>query len=498
MPLEPRRAEGDPQGRISSDRRVWGARGGGRVSARRCGLPPQAIASALGIAGSMASGIIEYLAEGTWTKRMHAGWAAQSGLRAALAGARRLRRAAHRARGHARLLSAFAPSVPPDFEPLLGGLGRSWVMEHDRVQAVRLRDDDAAVHRLRDRARAHSGVRAGDIATIVCDVAEGTVHRLWEPLACKQRPPTPYAAKFSTPYCMAVGFLDRQGGVCASSPRRASRIRAVLALAAKIRYAIDPDDEYPRNFTGHLRATLHGRTQREIRQPYMRGGAHAPLATAEVEAKFMDNVVYGGWSRDVGERFTRDCPHDVFFLTRPRRHDASSDHDRSATSSQDVSPLSRAADAISAARSRSGWLRAGAAVVVNARAVAVLKPSAVARRDPRDGRPRRRWRWRTSANPEAVAGLVEAAVRDFGRLDILVNNAGVREEKPNSPNLDYQEWREIVATILDGGISVQPRGAAAPRRLGQRGDRQHRRAVVVYGRARAARTSSPRRRVSSG
>src|SRR5580700_10398211 len=39
---------------------------------------------ALGIAGSMAAGIIEYLAEGAWTKRMHAGWAAQSGIRAAL------------------------------------------------------------------------------------------------------------------------------------------------------------------------------------------------------------------------------------------------------------------------------------------------------------------------------------------------------------------------------------------------------------------------------
>jgi 2-methylcitrate dehydratase PrpD len=47
-------------------------------------LSPPAVVSALGIAGSMASGIIEYLAEGTWTKRMHAGWAAQSGLRAAL------------------------------------------------------------------------------------------------------------------------------------------------------------------------------------------------------------------------------------------------------------------------------------------------------------------------------------------------------------------------------------------------------------------------------
>ena len=46
------------------------------------GLPTAATVNALGIAGSMASGIIEYLADGTWTKRMHAGWAAQSGLRA--------------------------------------------------------------------------------------------------------------------------------------------------------------------------------------------------------------------------------------------------------------------------------------------------------------------------------------------------------------------------------------------------------------------------------
>ena len=44
------------------------------------------LASALGIAGSMAGGIIEYLAEGAWTKRMHPGWAAQAGLAAARLG----------------------------------------------------------------------------------------------------------------------------------------------------------------------------------------------------------------------------------------------------------------------------------------------------------------------------------------------------------------------------------------------------------------------------
>ena len=63
---------------------VFGALAAAGAVRRRCGCRPAAIASALGIAGSMASGIIEYLAEGTWTKRMHAGWAAQSGMRAAL------------------------------------------------------------------------------------------------------------------------------------------------------------------------------------------------------------------------------------------------------------------------------------------------------------------------------------------------------------------------------------------------------------------------------
>src|SRR6267142_5397620 len=48
------------------------------------GLSAKQIVDALGIAGSMAGGIIEYLAEGAWTKRLHAGWAAQSGIRAAL------------------------------------------------------------------------------------------------------------------------------------------------------------------------------------------------------------------------------------------------------------------------------------------------------------------------------------------------------------------------------------------------------------------------------
>jgi 2-methylcitrate dehydratase PrpD len=276
-------------------------------------LPQAAIASALGIAGSMASGIIEYLAEGTWTKRMHAGWAAQSGLRAALMarggflGPRTVLDGAH---GFYR---AFAPSVAPDFGPLLDSLGSRWVMPTVAFKPYACGTMtqpfiDCAIKLAAD------GVRAEDTTDILCEVAQGTVDRLWEPLAVKRRPPTPYAAKFSTPFCMAVGFLDRNAGLAQFSE---ARIHSpdVLALSAKIRYVVNPNDEYPRNFSGHLRATFKEGSQREFRQPHLRGGAHAPLSAAELEVKFVENVLHGGWTPGSGERLKR-LSRDLFALPR--------------------------------------------------------------------------------------------------------------------------------------------------------------------------------------
>ena len=80
------------------------------------------------------------------------------------------------------------------------------------------------------------------------------------------------------------------------------------------------------------------------------------------------------------------------------------------------------------------------------------------------------------ADPDAAAALIAAAVESFGRLDILVNNAAVRREI-DFAQLDYREWREIVAIDSRRRVSVQPRGAAASHRVGQRRHRQHRRPV---------------------
>ena len=53
------------------------------------------------------------------------------------------------------------------------------------------------------------------------------------------------------------------------------------------------------------------------------------------------------------------------------------------------------------------------------------------------------------ADEDAAAALIAATVEHFGRLDILVNNASVRREI-DFARLDYREWREILATTLDG------------------------------------------------
>ena len=67
---------------------VVGAFGAAVAAGLLFGLDKEELATAQGIVGSMASGIFEFLEDGTWTKRLHPGWAAHAGLTAAsLAGA---------------------------------------------------------------------------------------------------------------------------------------------------------------------------------------------------------------------------------------------------------------------------------------------------------------------------------------------------------------------------------------------------------------------------
>jgi 2-methylcitrate dehydratase PrpD len=277
---------------------VFGAIGAAAGVGAALRLNQKQLVDALGVAGSMASGIIEYLAEGTWTKRMHAGWAAQSGLRAALLGRAGFTGPRTVFEGVHGLFHGFAHTTDGDYAALTGDFGQRWVTE---TLAFKPYPCGTMTHPYIDCARrlAARGVKAEDVNVLICEVAEGTVHRLWEPLGAKQRPPNGYAAKFSTPYCIAWGLV--RGGVGLDAFTDAAvRDPAVLALAAKVRYRIDPDNPYPNNYTGHVRAVLRNGDVVEECQPHMRGGAHEPLSRQDIEEKFLLNARHGGWSDDRG------------------------------------------------------------------------------------------------------------------------------------------------------------------------------------------------------
>ncbi len=273
---------------------IIGALGAAAGVSAALGLERERFAWALGIAGSFASGIIEYLSEGTWSKRAHAGWAAQSGIRAAFMAEAKFNGPRTVLEGPHGFFFAFADkAIPRAYNEVTDGLGEVW-----QAQSLAFKPYACGTmcQPFIDCALAlrRQGIAPAQIARIHCTVGEGTVHRLWEPRSEKAAPSSAYAAKFSVPYCIAVAFADGAAGLEQFTDSRTADA-AVRALAAKVTYEIDPKDEYPRNYSGYLRVTLEDGRVVEARQPHLRGGRREPLAREEILAKMRANLVYGGW-----------------------------------------------------------------------------------------------------------------------------------------------------------------------------------------------------------
>jgi 2-methylcitrate dehydratase PrpD len=270
---------------------LCGSFGAAAATGRLLGLTPAELATAFGLCGSQASGIIEYLADGSWTKRLHAGWAAHAGVVAAhlaqagFTGPRTVFEGTH---GFYRAFSG----EPPDaarLAALADGLGREWAIQRLMFKAYPCGSINQPYMDCAARIRARPGFNLAAIRAIVCRTAEGPVHRLWEPLADKQRPTTPYGAKFSLPYCIALVLVEGAAGVEGFSETR-TRDPRILAVAGKVRYALDPTLPYPQRFTGHVRVELDDGRVLEETQDAPRGGPEHPLAPEELRAKFRANA----------------------------------------------------------------------------------------------------------------------------------------------------------------------------------------------------------------
>ena len=253
--------------------------------------------SSLGIVGSMASGIIEYLAEGTSTKRLHPGWAAGCGWQSANIGKSGFVGPRTVFEGTHGVFNTFAKTtIKPDFSYLTKDLGSRWECEKLAIKpyacgtmaqpfidcSIKLKSEISNVN---------------EIDRIVARVGEGTVHRLWEPLEEKQNPSSPYGAKFSVPYCIAVGLIDGQAGLKQFTEKRLQD-PSLLNLASKVSYEINPDDEYPKNYTGYITIFNKNGTSISANQNCLRGGKLSPLKEEEVYKKFEENLKFSNVKSD--------------------------------------------------------------------------------------------------------------------------------------------------------------------------------------------------------
>ena len=259
-------------------------------------LSEKQMVSALGIAGSFTSGIIEYLAEGSWTKRVHPGWSANSGMNATLIAKSGFYGPRTVFEGKHGFFEAFAlKEIERDYSHLTDGLGKRWENQNLAFKPFACGTMaqpfvDCAI-KIRKKIK-----NLDEISSITAKVGEGTVHRLWEPLKEKRQPSTPYSAKFSVPYCVAVGFIRGDAGLNEFNEKSIND-KEILSLASKVNYEIDPNNEYPKNYTGTLICKTSENEFNE-HQPCFRGGIREPLTKDDIDKKYNANLNYSKISEE--------------------------------------------------------------------------------------------------------------------------------------------------------------------------------------------------------
>lgn len=268
---------------------VCGVFGAAAAASKLRGLDAAATTNAIGIAGSMASGLLEFLSDGSATKRLHPGWAAHAGIIAS-------RLAAHGATGPATVLegrfglyAAYLNRTDVDLGPSLDDLGERW-----ETPSIAFKPYPAChyIHASLDALRElHEAepIPPEDVVEIVALTTEAGVSLVLEPLAAKHRPRSEYESKFSLPYSLA-SLLVRGGVDVSTYTDEAITDPAVLDLAARVRYEVQEYETFPKAFPGGVRVRLRDGTVREAQLPYQRGGPDNPMTGDEVVDKFRTNA----------------------------------------------------------------------------------------------------------------------------------------------------------------------------------------------------------------
>jgi 2-methylcitrate dehydratase PrpD len=269
---------------------VVGAFASALVAGRLMKLPPERLAGAQGIALSLASGNLQFIEDGSWTKRLHPGWAAACGISAASLAADDIPAPREAYEGRFGLYRSHLPPAALeacDFSLATAGLGSEWEIDNVAVKPF------PACHFLHGCAEAaielhRSGVDPERVRSIRALVPEGVVKAVCEPLAAKRRPKSDYDAKFSLPYAVASGLARGRLGLAELAPEALVEPR-IEKLMDKVAYAIDTASTFPRHYSGEVVVTLDDGRTVSNRVAVNPGNPERPLTNAEIAAKYFEN-----------------------------------------------------------------------------------------------------------------------------------------------------------------------------------------------------------------
>jgi 2-methylcitrate dehydratase PrpD len=244
------------------------------------------LVNAMGIAGSAAGGLLEFLNAGSSNKQLHPGMAAMNGIIAA-------RLAAAGASGPAAVLEgdkglfAAMSARPADIASITGGLGSRW-----ETVSIGIKPYPACqlLHNALDAAR--SVLADVDdpsaITRIVSDTHPDSMPTVGEPRSIKISPRSEYDARFSVQWCLAAMLLD--GAVTVDSFTAASIARPeVAALAGRVELHVVTDAEHAAHAPGRVEIRFADGRLLVGAVPASRGTAAAPMTDDDVIDKFIAN-----------------------------------------------------------------------------------------------------------------------------------------------------------------------------------------------------------------
>lgn len=258
------------------------------VAAELGGLSEDQSVAALGISLSQASGVMEFLSNGSSVKSLHSGWAAHGGLLAAMLARAGMTGPETSLEGRWGLFRQFAhdEQAAERLRALLGDLGRRW---HLPEAAFKFYPCCHYLHPFIEAAGelAKRGATADNITAIVCEVPAGAAPVICEPWERALAPATGHAARWSLPIAVASRLVE--GKVDLATFERAASPE-VRSLARRIRWVPLANARFPERFEAVITCELQSGAPQTVRIDDVDGNHTRPPAAARVMEKFRGNA----------------------------------------------------------------------------------------------------------------------------------------------------------------------------------------------------------------